>query len=306
MQHTVRETLVRGGAALLQAYYRHVPLVLGKRPVWHSVVGRLLPRAQGIPFEASTRFGARMHVWFPDTIQSHVYFFGVWEPAITAYLTRALGPGDIMIDIGANVGYDTLLASHLVGPEGHVHAIEASPRIHALLLENLDLNGTGNVSAHAVAACASVCSVPVYLHDARNLGGTTIVPAVARRRDVRLEATVPGRPLPAIVPEAAIRAARLIKIDVEGAEWSVVQGFAHLLPELSRRSELLIETSAEGLRDHGMSIPAFLAVFRDAGFTPWVIGNRYDVDMYLATDPVRPVPLTGEDFDQLDLLFRRE
>ena len=302
----MRETLVRGGAALLQAYYRHVPLAMGKRPVWHSVVGRLLPHAQGIPFEAVTRFGARMHVRFPDTIQSHVYFFGVWEPAITAYLSHALRPGDVMIDIGANVGYDTLLAAHLVGANGHVHAIEASPRIHAMLLENLALNRAANVTPHAVAACASVCSVPVFLHDVRNLGGTTIVPAVAQRRDARLEATVPGRPLPAIVPEEAIRAARLIKIDVEGAEWSVIQGFAALLPTLSHRTELLIETSAEGLRDHGMTIPAFLEVFRAAGYTPWVIGNDYTVEMYLDTAPIRPVPLMGEDFDQLDLLFRRE
>ena len=302
----MKQSLVRGSAALLQAYYRHVPLSIGKRPVWNSVVRRLMARGHGLDLEAMTRFGARMHVRFPDTIQSYVYFFGVWEPAITAYLTRTLALGDIVIDIGANVGYDTLLASHLVGPSGEVHAIEASPHVFHLLTENLALNPTANVTAHHAAVCASACSVPVYLHDPCNLGGSTIMPRVAQRRAVALETMVPGLPLADIVPEATIVAARLIKIDVEGAEWPVIRGFAHLLPHLSCHTELLIEVSAEGLEDHGVSIPEFLDLFRRAGFAPYSIGNRYTVDMYLEPDAAGPVPLTVEDFDQLDILFRRE
>lgn len=301
----MREALVKGGAAVLRAYYRHMPLTVGKRPVWHSVVQRLLPRGRAVKLEATTRFGARMNVRFPDTIQSFVYFFGVWEPAITAYLTELLKPGDVVIDIGANVGYDTLLASHLVGPAGHVHAIEASPHVYRLLTENLALNATANATTYHVAACASECEVPVFLHDAENLGGTTIVQAVAERRRAVLEGKVPGRRLPNIVPESVIQCARLIKIDVEGAEWPVVQGFAELLPRLSARTELLIEVSADGLADHGTSIPEFLGVFRRAGFVPFVIGNRYSVDIYLDGPAGAPEPLTSESFDQLDILFRR-
>ncbi len=302
----LRQSLVKSGAALLQAYYRHVPMTIGKRPVWNSVVRRLMARGHDLDLEARTQFGARMHIRFPDTIQSFVYFFGVWEPAITAYLTQALSPGDTFIDIGANIGYDTLLASHLVGPTGEVHAIEASPHVYGLLTENLALNQTANVTTYHAAVCASACSVPVYLHDSWNLGGTTIVPSVAQRREVTLEATVPGLPLAAILPESTIVGARLIKIDVEGAEWPVVQGFANLLPHLSCHTELLIEISAEGLADHDTSIPAFLELFRRAGFSPYVIGNRYSVDIYLEPAATLPQRLDGDDFEQLDILFRRE
>ncbi len=302
----MKQALVKGGAALLRSYYRHMPLAFGKRRVWHSVVRRLVAHGPDLDMEARTRFGARMHVRFPDTIQSFVYFFGVWEPAITAWLARTLAPGDIAIDVGANIGYDTLLASHLVGPEGLVHAIEASPHVHALLTRNLALNRAANVTSYHCAVCAEDGEVPIYLHDASNLGGTTIVPEVAARRGAVLEAMVMGRPLTTIVGEAALRAARVIKIDVEGAEWPVVRGFAPLLPDLSPRTELLIEVSAEGLRDHGQSIGGFLGVFRAAGFRPFAIGNRYTVDTYLAPRLAMPEPLTGEDFDQLDILFRRE
>ena len=301
----MNQALVRGSASLLRAWYQHVPINFGKRPIWHSVVQRLLPRGRDVPMQARTRFGARMHVRFPDTIQSYVYFFGVWEPGITAYITQALKPGDVVIDIGANVGYDTLLASHLVGPTGHVHAIEASPHVHHLLTENLALNQTRNVTAYHVAVCALACDVPVYLHDAVNLGGTTIVPAVAARRAACLETTVPGLPLGAIIDEATILNARLIKIDVEGAESLVVQGFASLLPRMAQHTELLIEISAEGLRDHGTTIPDFLKLFRDAGFVPFAIGNRYSVDTYLEPAGPPPCQLVSEAFEQLDILFRR-
>jgi len=300
------QSLVKGGAVLLQSYYRHIPMMIGKRPVWNSVVRRLMARGHGLDLQATTQFGARMHVRFPDTIQTYVYFFGVWEPAITAYLTQALAPGDIVIDIGANVGYDTLLASHLVGPTGRVHAIEASPHVFELLTRNLALNETANVTPYLAAVCCSVRDVPVFLHDCWNLGGSTIVPAVAQRRAVTLEATVPGRPLAAIVPESDIVAARLIKIDVEGAEWPVIQGFADLLPHLSCYTELLIEVSAEGLSDHAIGIPEFMELFANAGFSPYVIGNSYTVDMYLEHIAALPEPLTGMDFEQLDILFRRE
>jgi FkbM family methyltransferase len=306
MENTsLRQSLVIGSSTLLQAYFRHVPFAAGKRRVWYSIATRLLDHAQGVNLQARTQFGARMNVRFPDTIQSYVYFFGVWEPSITAYMTRALAPGDIVIDIGANVGYDTLLASHLVGPAGKVHAIEASPYVHHLLTENLALNQTANVTTYRAAVCASDCSVNVFLHDPANLGGTTIMPRVALRRAVTIEATVPGRPLTAIIPEDVILGARLIKIDVEGSEFPVVQGFANLLPHLSSYTELLIEVSAEGLNDHGCSVRDFLDLFRRAGFVAYAIGNRYTIDTYLRA-PLNPEPLIGDDFEQLDILFRRE
>jgi FkbM family methyltransferase len=299
----VGQALVRTAATVLRAYYHHLPAAAGKRTVWYHIVKPLL--RSGATLQARTRFGARMRVQFPDTIQTYIYFFGVWEPAITAYLEATLAPGDTVIDIGANVGYDTLLAAHCVGPGGRVFAIEASPRMFALLRDNLALNDATCVEAFNAAVCAKAGDVAVYLHDGSNLGATTIVPAVAARRGAVLEAVVRGRPLADIVPEEAILSARIIKIDVEGAEFPVVRGFVDLLPRLSHRTELLIEVSAEALHDHSSSVEEFLGIFRSAGFSPFAIDNRYSVDMYLQPAPARLEPLLGYGFEQLDVVFRR-
>ena len=63
-----------------------------------------------------------------DLIQRMILHFGVWEPDVSRVIEQSLAPGDVFVDIGANIGYDTLLASSRVGPTGRVVSIEASPR----------------------------------------------------------------------------------------------------------------------------------------------------------------------------------
>ncbi len=304
MERGVRRDLIQGGLALCQAWYRGVPVHVGKRALWYHVVQPILSR-HDLALEARTGFGARMRLRPPDTIQTYIYFFGVWEPSISAYLSQALGPGDIMIDVGANVGYDTLLAARRVGPGGVVYAIEASPSVYGLLRENLALNRTVNVVPLHAAVTARAGSAAVFLHDRANLGGTTIMPRIAAERGAMLEAQVPALPLPALVPEAAIIGARVIKVDVEGAEWPVIQGILPLLPRLSPATELLVEVNAAALGDHGMDTATFLDVFRRAGFTAFRIPNSYSVNAYIDATPHRPEPLDDRGFDQADLLFRR-
>ena len=68
-------------------------------------------------------------------------------------LERFLEPGDVFIDVGANIGYYSLLASGLVGRAGRVFSIEAHPAIHTQLLRNVQMAPTNNISAiHAAAA----------------------------------------------------------------------------------------------------------------------------------------------------------
>lgn len=300
----MKQVLAQATAAALKPLYRSRPFPVGKRIIWNRLLRRFV-LWRDIQTEATTRFGARMGVNLADTIQSYIYFFGVWEPAITAYLAKCLKPGDTVIDVGANIGYDTLLASSRVGPTGHVFAIEASPSMVRELQANLALNRVSNVTVVHAAACHDATTADVFLHASSNRGGSTIMPGVAARRDTAWEATIPAGPLPALVPPDAVRQARLIKIDVEGAEWPVVQGFAELLPQLAPAAEVLIEVNAEALADHGAEPATLINLFASAGFRPFFIPNGYGVDTYLHPPAPEPHPLQDLSFSQLDLLFRR-
>jgi protein-L-isoaspartate O-methyltransferase len=61
-----------------------------------------------------------------------IFHFGIWEPEISYLTIELLDEGDVYVDVGANIGYDTLLASSLVGSSGKVVSIEAAPAIFAV------------------------------------------------------------------------------------------------------------------------------------------------------------------------------
>ena len=86
-----------------------------------------------------TRFGGVMQGNTQDLIQRYLYWFGVWEPQLTCWIKSRLPPRRVFVDVGANIGYYSLLAASLVGDDGQVVAIEASPSIYRLLCNNLEL-----------------------------------------------------------------------------------------------------------------------------------------------------------------------
>src|SRR5712671_3480790 len=202
-----------------RAYVRYFPLQVGKPFLFSRVIERYLgkPSYQSV---VKTRAGATMEVRLSDLIQSRIYFFGVWEPQLTKFMSQRLAPGDSFIDVGANVGYYTLLAAAIVGEKGRVCAIEASPSIFSLLQRNVKLNSFRNIDLQNVAASDREGVLQIFLGPEDNRCLTTTDANEAARHGNRLEAQVPARPLNSIVSEKLLLQARLIKIDVEGAELS--------------------------------------------------------------------------------------
>jgi hypothetical protein len=136
---------------LLRTYVRYAPRALWKQRLWDRVVE---PRFawHRRRFVARTRFGAAIAGETTEILQQYIYYFGLWEPEITRWIERALQPGDGFIDVGANIGYFSLLASKLVGERGAVVAIEPSPELFAALEAHVARNGAGNVRMASVAA----------------------------------------------------------------------------------------------------------------------------------------------------------
>ncbi len=303
----VMDALVRLTLVVLPLYFKYFPIAQGKAFVWkHLVMRRLIWRRPALT--ATSVFGARFEVCFPDILQTYLYFFGVWEPVITRYLSEELAEGDVFIDVGANIGYHSLLASRLVGATGKVFAIEAASSTFSKLQENLSRNDAGNVTAFHVAVSDTAAQVPVWLSAKGDSPGTTTLSHVAQQRNtLKMVETVEARPLQQIVDVETIRRARFIKIDVEGAEWAVIKSLAELLKTVSPRTEFIIEVDEVLVRHSGGTIGAFFDYFSAAGFEPFVIPNRYDAGFFASK--VRRIELkrfdTGKKFGQADLVFRR-
>jgi FkbM family methyltransferase len=297
-----KPALIRTAVKALQLYFRWAPKP-GKAWVWSHIAEKGFAW-RSMALKARTDAGVSMNVRLPDLIQTFIYFFGVWEPLITSHIKRTLKPGDVFIDVGANVGYHSLLAAHCVRKAGRVYAVEASPSIFRALSANIAQNDARHIAAFHCAAGAEFGEISIYLHGDDNLGATTTLAALAQTRGAAVEATVPLKPLPDIVGPETLKRARMIKIDVEGAEWPVVCGFIRLLPEMS--ADILVEINRTALAAQGLSIADFVAAFTRAGYQPWKIENVYDAAFYI--DPPRYAlrPLASLDFEQVDVVFRKD
>ena len=233
------------------------------------------------PFETttSTRDGLRMRIRLPDQIQERIYLFGVWEPAITRFVKGRLKPGDLFVDIGANVGYYSLFAAKLVGSEGRVIAVEASPTIARTLEQNVALNRLTNVELVRAAVADRRKTVPMFA--AGNSGQSTTIVSTAERRGYQLEAQIEAYPLHELIDFERLRRARLIKVDVEGAEAQLFDGIQPFLSSFSDETEWIFELTPEALAEQGRSAAEIIRMFAGSGYRLYRIENVYRMEGYV-------------------------
>ena len=222
-----------------------------------------------------TRFGDLMEINTPDVISTTLFLAGHWEPPITEYVRRALKPGDIFIDVGANIGYYSVLASGLVGNTGKVFSIEAHPRIYNQLSANISRNQRQNVTLINAAAGSSRGELPIFLGPETNFGHTTTVQTLAERDGLRFDGKIPCDTLESLVGTNTLYRSRLIKIDVEGAEHSVLSTIFSSLPRFNDSTEWILELTPNHCPGGLPAIEEIYFAFRSAGYQPAKIANPY-------------------------------
>ena len=268
-----------------------VRAALGKRPL--DVV-------------APTLDGMRFRCRPPDLIQMYLWLFGIWEPELSSFIASRLAPGDGFLDVGANIGYFSVLAARRVGERGSVIAVEPSPKVFPLLEETLRLNeGADGVRLVNAAAAGAVGTVSIYSGPAHNIGLTTTV----AERGFVLEGVVPSLPLDGMLRPDEKAALRMIKIDVEGREPDVFRGMTDLIRDSRDDLELVIELSPDWWSDSGLTVPDALQPFVDAGFNIYEIRNSYWPWRYLwprsVSRPRRRRSRLPQRAHRLDLILSR-
>ncbi len=160
---------------------------------------------------------------------------------------RALRPGMVAVDVGANVGCFTMLASRLVGDDGLVIAIEPVEANFACLERTIEENGLRNV--RTVRAAVGDHNGEVRLSLSEQSGQHS---GVFKRGDTY--ATVPSRTLDSIVADLGLDHVDFVKVDVEGMEPQVLRGAAGTIQKFLPR----LAVSAYHLPDHREVLPATL------------------------------------------------
>lgn len=184
--------------------------------------------------------------------------YGVWEAETARWLREALHVGGVMLDIGANIGYDTIVCARAVGPSGHIIALEPDRENYALLCANLWDSRIAQVYPLCVAAAHTTGTTILSLSDDNRGDHRTFYSS-----QTRTEMVVPCVWVDDLLQRDAW--VDVVKIDTQGANHRVVEGIQALLAR--SRPLMHIEFWPDGIVEGGDDPLAVLAFYRGLGYT---------------------------------------
>lgn len=193
---------------------------------------------------------------------------GLWEPYETSLLQQILRPGSVFVDVGANIGYFSVVAANLVGSAGQVIAFEPDPLNFSLLKASIALNGFEARTVALEAGLANAASHGQLYLSTENFG------------DHQIYSGEPGRlSLPITLHHGTdflrsrIDRLDLLKVDTQGSEYAVMEGLMPLLRELSSPPQIIIELTPFSLREAGASGRALICLLDRLGLPFWIIDH---------------------------------
>lgn len=266
------------------------PYIHAELPAWGSVY-----RIAVGDYTKDSRWGNAAPRWARGKLHGYdmLLDLGQWSNRATFFLGRLydlptqivlrnfLKPGDTFIDIGANEGHFSLLASHLVGQTGKVIAFEPNPAPREVFRRMLERNGISNIAVRSVGlgdarATLSLKSPKVNSGEA-SFGKPVyadsdldIIECQVCRGDDELSGKTPN----------------LIKIDVEGFETFVLRGLSQTI--MKSRPPIVMEMISAHLKNSGTSAEEIASIMTAHGYKPFSIGLARDgMKQRLVTTPAK-------------------
>lgn len=198
-------------------------------------------------------------------IASHLMLEGYWEMWVTAAMMQHIRPGSTVIDIGANLGYYTLLMADLTGAEGRCLSFEPNPVMASLVDKNIRVNGVAPFTTLYKCALGAEEGVAAMEIDPIQPGGGHVIPyeegSSANPIQIRRLDQIPGA-----------LDADFIKMDVEGFEHDVWQGMTAIL-DSGRPLTIFMEFTVSRFAD----AQGFLDEIIAAGFSLEVIDHHHGI-----------------------------
>lgn len=223
-----------------------------------------LTSRDGYVVARSAPFGLTFKGPAADVITRHIYRLGAHEPVITRYLLEnvRLDAGDIALDVGANLGWYSVLLNRLSAPGAQIFSFEPDPRTYGLLLSNLAANEATRVKPFNIALGAQAGTATLRRYKDSNNGRHSLIPG----DDIAGSITVPLETLDAFAATQGIAGRRIafMKIDVEGFEYFVLRGATQLLQQCQN---IVCEYSPQSLALAGEPPDALIELLKASGMS---------------------------------------
>jgi FkbM family methyltransferase len=221
----------------------------------------------------ATRRGIRWRLDLREGIDFAIWLLGAFEPGTRRTYSRMIGSGDVVVDVGANIGAHTLQFAKLVGGGGRVIALEPTKFAFAKLETNLRLNPglAARVTAEQAAlVSAPGASLPVELYASWPLGSGDQLHPKHRGKALSTEGARAAT-LDELLHDAGVDRVDLLKIDVDGHECEVLRGAGATLAE--HGPPILLEIAPYIFEDAGSSVGELVDLLADAGYSLFTLGG---------------------------------
>ncbi|WP_262692934.1 FkbM family methyltransferase [Kordiimonas aestuarii] len=197
----------------------------------------------------------------------------LYEDIVLGLYAAILKPGDIAVDVGAHDGHHTFPMSSIVGPQGHVFAVEAIDVVYMTLLQYAARHGRYNITAMNIAA-SDKAGEATFTYYRKIPGYSGLLPAKLPHTDEELGTstmTVQCAPLDLVIPRE--RRVRFIKLDIEGGEFHALKGARELISQ--HRPVMAFENGLErAAAQYGYSADDFFSLFDEIDYVPHFISGH--------------------------------
>lgn len=218
----------------------------------------------------TSRDGVTMKVDVIDAIGHLLIRDGVWEAQSSAATLEHMPEGGVILDVGAHHGYYSLLAMRKAGPSGMAIAFEPNPNTAARMRENIGLNNASNIRLFEIACTAEEQTLELFEGPDWNVGRSSLASDNAKSGGkLGRKYSVRGRPLDDVVAEVSPQRIDLLKVDVEGAEMTVLKGAAKTLDKY--HPYVMIEVDARWLKSFGTTPEMLDAFLAEHGYGPGTV-----------------------------------
>jgi FkbM family methyltransferase len=205
-----------------------------------------------------------------DEIDAEIFVLREYDPATTAVLQAALRPADVFLDVGANIGYFSLLAWSAVGTAGRVIAFEPNPATRRRLTINLALNHAGETQVEP-CALSHKSGIAILVQEVDGRSGDAFVRDVDPTAGDPATDTVVQRQLDEFL-DYGRPGQTLLKIDTEGHEVRILGGGLRFLRTHSPL--VVIEVNRAALSRAGNTPDELADILKAAGYSPYVVEDR--------------------------------
>lgn len=204
-------------------------------------------------------FGYKFQCDLAEHIQRRIFLFD-YDAEAQQFIRKNLKAGDTFMDIGANVGFYTLLSASIVGDKGRVIAIEPNPKTFDKMKKTIERNGLKNILALNIGLGRQESEVELYFNSSTGNDSATMV-AHGPSESVRVKVLT----LDEVAKQHGIDRVAYVKIDVDGFEPEVFAGALGLLKAGKIRA-LQSEFSDVWLRKNNSSPDSVHRFLTDVGF----------------------------------------